>query len=138
MRFDPHSQNNEATMRFDPHSSQAAPAPADSEATEFGSNSSGAGIGTQKFEPGHNSGALPFNSNEPNAQGGSTTSKGGTPRTSGSGARAHSSGGRRHSTHRSIIRKFSKGPVLVTIIGMLLIAIVAFFTMFDDVWYNIR
>lgn len=137
MRFDPHSQNNEATMRFDPHSSQAAPAPADSEATEFG-YSSAAGVGTQKFEPGHNSGALPFNSNEPKAQGSSTTSKGGTPRTSSSGARAHSSGGRRHSTHRSIIRKFSKGPVLVTIIGMLLIAIVAFFTMFDDVWYNIR
>lgn len=137
MRFTPHSQNSSETMRFDPHHSQAAHAPADNEATDFGYNSTG-GVGTQKFEPGHNSGAYPYSSVEPQAPRGATTSKGGAPRTSSSGARALSSGGRRHSTQNRIIRKIPWGPVLVTIIGMMLISIVAFFTMFDDVWYNIR
>ncbi|MGN0224375.1 MAG: hypothetical protein ACI4AM_10185 [Muribaculaceae bacterium] len=139
MKFDPHSQNSEATMRFDPHGSQATPAAAASEATDFGYASSGSGVGTQKFEPGHSSGGFPNVSAEPQAAPkGGTTSKGNPGIDVSSGARRHSSGGRRHSTSRTIVRKITKGPVLVTIIGMLVIAIVAFFTLFDDVWYNIR
>lgn len=120
-------------MRFDPNRSQGA----DSEATEFGSNSSGAGIGTQKFEPGHSSGAG-FNSAEPQAARGSSTSKGNNGKAVNSGARSNSSGGRRLSTGSKIMRKIPWGPVLVVLIGMVVIATVAFFTMFDDVWYNIR
>lgn len=134
MRFDPHSQSSESTIRFNPNRSQGG----ESEATEFGNSSSGAGIGTQKFEPGHNSGGIAYSSAEPQTPRGGTTSKGNPGLATNSGARAYSSGGRRHSTSRSIMRKIPKGPVLVTIIGMVVIAIVAFFTMFDDVWYNIR
>ena len=126
MRFDPHQQSAERTMRFEPNHNQGA----ESEATEFGSSSAGAGIGTQKFEPGHNS-AADISSAAPNAAAGSSS-------TGNRGIGANSGAASRHNTNRSIIRKIPKGPVLVTIIGMLLIAIVAFFTMFDDVWYNIR
>ena len=113
-------------MRFEPNHNQGV----ESEATEFGSTSAGAGIGTQKFEPGHNSGA-DISSAAPKAPASSSS-------TGNRGIGANSGAASRHSTNRSIIRKIPKGPVLVTIIGMLLIAIVAFFTMFDDVWYNIR
>ena len=126
MRFDPHQQSAERTMRFEPNHNQGA----ESEATEFGSSSAGAGIGTQMFEPGHSSGGV-WSSAGPSGAAGCGCA-------GNRGIGANSGAASRHSTNRSIIRKIPKGPVLVTIIGMLLIAIVAFFTMFDDVWYNIR
>ena len=132
MKFDPHSQDGEQHY---PNSQSNVL----SEATEFGDapmgDASAPSMGTQKFEPGHNSGiGHDSAASRPRSN---VTSKG-KAMPPGSGVRANSSGARRYSTHRSIARKIPWVPVMVTIIGMVVISIVAFFTLFDDVWYNIR